>query len=605
MTSAPPALSPHRIDAPTFRALARTGGDAETIRSLMAGQRSRHALLLREVLLESARYAQAVHAAQVHRAVAALDTLQRRHPEAAGHVLEYPLVGAWVAHCLRRLRSADPSAGAVPLWVDLGHLNAVVGAIAVRAGAPVDLDLPLRDGRTALPGLGAATVGGRARFGVARLHGGSQGYALEGLQGCVDIPAVDAPPTASRTALWSPVTICRFEDSGYQLTVVLDDLDPYRDCHGLTSAEPLTMAERATWHARLTEAWQVLCRRHPHRAEELSAVPLILVPLEPIHDGPGVNATARDSTGAVAMSPPVDGVDLAQSLLHEFQHSKLGALLDLVDLYDLDDRRLYYSPWRADPRPLGGLIQAVYAFLAVADFWRRHLVTGDELNVALAYYKLARSRQQLTATLHTIRDSGALTDSGRMFVDGLREAVDDVHDVLVPEEALIRAAVVNEHHRIAWRLRNRKVPDDVAWSLADAYLAGERPDRRVSKDRTPPDASAPRYEEEPLDELARLELADTLTMTRSARNLRGPTGDLALLRRDYDWAAKAYLAEIAVDPASAVAWAGLAVARQYSPGTAANVYRDSPELVAAVVPALRQRLGSGAPPPDAVARWLA
>jgi HEXXH motif-containing protein len=602
MTSAPPLLSPHRIDAPTFRALARTGGDAATIRSLMAGQRSRHALLLREVLLEGARHPQAVQAAQIHRAVAALDALQRRHPEAAGGVLGYPLVGAWVAHCLRRLRSTDATDGAVPLWVDLGHLNAVVGAIAVRAGAPVDLDLPLRDGRTALPGLGVATVGGRARFGVARLHGDGREYTVEGLQGCVHVPSPDVPPTHSRTGLWSPVTICRFEDSGYQLTVVLDDLDPYRDCHGLTSAEPLTMAERATWHARLAEAWQVLCRRHPHRAEELSAVPLILIPLDPIPDGPGVNATARDSTGAVAMSPPVDGVDLAQSLVHEFQHSKLGALLDLVDLYDLEDRRLYYSPWRADPRPLGGLIQAVYAFLAVADFWRRHLVTGDEPNVALAYYKLARSRQQLTATLHTIRDSGALTDSGRVFVHELREAVDDVHDVLVPEEALIRASVVNEHHRIAWRLRNRRVPDDVAGNLADAYLAGARPDLPGSAAR-PPDGSPPRYEEEPLDELARLDLADTLT--RTARNVHRPMGNLALLRRDYDCAAKAYLAEIAADPASAVAWAGLAVARQYSPGIAANVYRDSPELVAAVSLALRERLGSGAPPPDAAARWLA
>jgi HEXXH motif-containing protein len=79
----------------------------------------------------------------------------------------------------------------------------------------------------------------------------------------------------------------------------------------------------------------------------------VLVPLDAIPGGPGVNAIARDSTGAIAMSPPVDAVDLAQSPVHEFQHSKLGALLDVIDLYDLDDRRLFYSPWRADPRPLG------------------------------------------------------------------------------------------------------------------------------------------------------------------------------------------------------------------------------------------------------------
>jgi HEXXH motif-containing protein len=599
-----PTLATHRIDDQTFRALARSGGDPAVIRGLMAGQRSRHALLLREVLLESARHPRAVHAAQLHRAVAALDSLQRQHSEPAARVFGYPLVGAWAAHCLRRLRSPDPLGGDVPLWVDLGHLNAVVGAVAVGSGAPVDLDVPLRHGQAALPGLGVAAVGGRARFGVARLHGDRDSYVLEGLQGRVELPGPAGTVVPTMVGAWEPVTVWHFEDAGRRLTVVLDDVDPFRDCHGLTSAHRLPPTERAHWHSLLAQAWQVLSRRHPHRADELSAVPLILVPLQPIPGGPGVNATARDSSGAIAMSPPVDAVDLAQSLVHEFQHSKLGALLDLVDLYDLEDRRLFYSPWRADPRPLGGLVQAVYAFLAVADFWRRHLEAGDEPNVALAFYKLARSRQQLTMTLSTIRGSGALTDSGWAFVHELREAVDTLQRLAIPEQALIRATIVNEHHRIAWRLRNCQVPDAVTCQLAAAFLSGAPPDHRGSG-RPEPDATAPRYEEEPLDELARLDLADALTLTRSARNQQTVTGDLALLHRDYPAATVAYLDEISTNPASDFAWAGLAVARQYGPGLASAVYRDKPEVVAAVCRGLRLGHNAATSAPDAVARWLA
>ena len=41
---------------------------------------------------------------------------------------------------------------------------------------------------------------------------------------------------------------------------------------------------------------------------------------------------------------------LALLLMHEFQHVKLGAVLDLYDLFDPDDKRLYHAPWRKDPR---------------------------------------------------------------------------------------------------------------------------------------------------------------------------------------------------------------------------------------------------------------
>ena len=57
------------------------------------------------------------------------------------------------------------------------------------------------------------------------------------------------------------------------------------------------------------------------------------------------------------------------TLVHEFQHSKLSAMLDLVPLTDPDDHGRYFAPWRVDPRPLAGLLQGVYAFVGR----RRHV----------------------------------------------------------------------------------------------------------------------------------------------------------------------------------------------------------------------------------------
>ena len=70
--------------------------------------------------------------------------------------------------------------------------------------------------------------------------------------------------------------------------------------------------------------------------------------------------------------------------MHEFQHVKLGAILDLYDLCDPADRELYYAPWREDMRPLEGLLQGTYAHLAVCEYWRtrQKVTSGAEAQAA-------------------------------------------------------------------------------------------------------------------------------------------------------------------------------------------------------------------------------
>ena len=85
-------------------------------------------------------------------------------------------------------------------------------------------------------------------------------------------------------------------------------------------------------------------------------------------------------------------------MVHEFQHSKL------------------WAPWRTDPRPLGGLLQGVYAFLGVADTWRAlaaRPALGD-----LAMREFAEAREQVDVALGELTGAGALTPAGEVFVDG-------------------------------------------------------------------------------------------------------------------------------------------------------------------------------------------
>ena len=71
---------------------------------------------------------------------------------------------------------------------------------------------------------------------------------------------------------------------------------------------------------------------------------------------------ARQAFGAVGAALPVDGADLALLIIHEFQHVKLGALLDMFDLYDSADQRAFLRALAGGPaaarRPAPGHVRA-------------------------------------------------------------------------------------------------------------------------------------------------------------------------------------------------------------------------------------------------------
>jgi uncharacterized protein len=129
---------------------------------------------------------------------------------------------------------------------------------------------------------------------------------------------------------------------------------------------------------------------------------------------------------------------------------KLGAVLDMYDLVDHSDGRLFYAPWRDDPRPLEGLFQGTYAHIAVADFWRlrRNSLTGAERDTAEANF--ARWRRQTAEATEVLLGSGSLTELGARFVTTMAETVTPWLDEPVGQAALDAAEQAATRHRTAW-----------------------------------------------------------------------------------------------------------------------------------------------------------
>lgn len=368
----------HAMPSAALDALASGAGGAEEIGHLARSQRSLRRALIAAVH-DRARTATAA-------AWGLLTRIDAERPEALDAVLAHPYIRAWAVACLRG--EASP-----------GRLADVAAAAALRAGLDARLEVEVVHGRVHLP-----TVG-----------------VLECADGATAVPVTELVTEGGRAWLEGRDTVLspvrRLVSDG--LSVILEDADPYRDRHQWRPSGRLTDEEAARWQESFDRAWRLIKRDYPRYAPAIAAGLTTVVPLAPAEAGREISSAARDAFGAIGAALPDDPATLALLILHEFQHVKLGAVLDMFDLYDPSDRRLFHAPWREDPRPLEGLLQGTYAHLAVTDFWRIRRHTEPEP----AARHFAHWRAQTARAIDTLIGSKALTPLGERFVTRMRASI--------------------------------------------------------------------------------------------------------------------------------------------------------------------------------------
>jgi uncharacterized protein len=317
-----------------------------------------------------------------------------------------------------------------------------------------------------------------------------------------------------------------------------------------------------------------------------------LVPLTCPTPERSVSAAARLAFGAIAVSIPQDAPTLALLLIHEFQHMKLGGLLDIVELHRPDGEARHHAPWRADPRPVGALLQGVYAHVGVTDFWRVRRRTCTGRQARLAEVEFSYWLAQTTAGAATLADSGELTAIGVRFVDRLLSTLDTWRREPVPAEVSAGVDDLVGGSTVLWRLRNHTPAPQDGPRLADAWARRERcpavaPGEREARPFRGPDRPFA------LGELIREAL---LTETPVGGTDTGPAA--AYLRGDFRAAAAGYEARIGADPNETDAWAGLALALRRTGGAGGTgALWARPDLVCELV----KQTGAAA---TAVAEWL-
>jgi uncharacterized protein len=423
----------HTISDTDFRDLATGFGGAGAVSELIKAEESLRRALVAAVYQGGSTSAAVPETARqgLRDAWTVLAAVDQSQPGVLNEVLGHPYVRVWAVRCLEQLRQpvpADgPGAGPRPspgLARDLGHLGAIAAVAAVRASAPAKVAVPVLDGAVHLPVLGRLVLETEAtaeashpdggRVAIVVVDGGALGIQVGDHSWTLDIASQE-----NQSPHWEPVRKIRAPG----ICVAVEDTDPYRDCHQWPAAPRLSDAEFARWDQSFRDAWRTIQTDHAAYAPALAAGLSMLMPLQPGPEGRDISAAARQAFGAVGVARPADPVTLALLLIHEFQHVKLGAILDLYDLFDAGDTRLYHAPWRDDPRPFEGLFQGTYAHLAVSEFWRVRAQAETGTAAAEASQRYERWHAHTRDAIETLAGSGSLTPLGVRFVDYMRHSV--------------------------------------------------------------------------------------------------------------------------------------------------------------------------------------
>jgi HEXXH motif-containing protein len=553
--------------------------DDASLDMLRAGQLAKHKLLLQGVVRVGTDIVpQAAPDLAEHYGL--LSAVEATAPEVVAAVLRHPHMGAWAGDCLRRLTREGASARS-----DLGHLGALAATAAIRAGHTCSVTVPVKDGTLMLPTLGRAEIGGdQATVTVSESGTATITTATSAIVIPAD-PHEDAPG-------WLGLRRLSFGER----SVLLDDLDPYRDYGTCLLAERLDAPEITWWQDMLTQAWQLLEEAHPGYAAALHDNLNSLVPLKLRDSETNISATSSDAFAAIAISRPSDAVTLALALVHEFQHVKLGALIDLEKLFHPGSLAAFYAPWRPDPRPLSGLLHGIYAHVGVIDFWRirRRVDTGPAFD--LAEVEFARWLAQTIDAARLVRDREELTETGRRFVSHMVDQLTEWLAEPISHKARRMAEMTAADHWSCWRLRNLAPDPAETERLARDWLAG-RAAQGVVHSRLPVAGADIVSVRSARPDLLYGQLRDPSRFgDETADSHEDP--DVAYVLGDVPAARRGYLAQITSAPDDRAAWAGLGLTCP-----ASSTLRRCPDLVYAVHHRLR-RMSVDPPDPLRLAEWL-
>jgi HEXXH motif-containing protein len=261
-------------------------------------------------------------------------------------------------------------------------------------------------------------------------------------------------PVDVNESQWIPITNVRTTHGEHGITLELNPFEDLVDRREL-DARALSL-DNNTWARLITDAWRILVNVQPHHAASMSRLITTLVTDYPTGDT-HPSGTSPLAFGAIRLTCLPDAYYFADTLIHEFHHTKLNGLMDEAELIDRTDTQLYYAPWRPDPRPLRGFIHGIYAFSALASYWAAVIdQVRDQEVQRRAMLNVAYTRCQVAMALSQLDSTKSLTSAGKAFVAGIGDTLRVVDQVAVDPGSRRHAQQRVDVNAQEWKQNHRR-----------------------------------------------------------------------------------------------------------------------------------------------------
>lgn len=343
-----------------------------------------------------------------------------------------------------------------PLEAHLKDLGRFLVSAALVGRCAITVECRVQDGWLRLPGLGVGIrIDGATSVRVEVFGGAARTVRIE--SGMVfDVEGFLGPrETEYLSRDFMEVLPCV---TAGNRTILLDPRDPYfrkgwvlkQSFPGSLMARELTNEDFPLWFTTLSETFAFLRDVWPEIASGISTALRTIVPVASPAPGRSISCAAPCFSGAIITS--LDSpVYMAESLIHEFSHNVLYAVMDQYGILaaDCPQDAAYYSPWRQDARPLAGVLHAVYVFERVAEYYFRFLLRNPGHTCRNRYSSIV-ARLQLG--IQTLKKFAGFNEHGMAFLERLSAGIQK-HQAC--GSAIITDSIASElaEHLSSWRDR--------------------------------------------------------------------------------------------------------------------------------------------------------
>ncbi|WP_158222670.1 aKG-HExxH-type peptide beta-hydroxylase [Rhodopirellula sp. MGV] len=246
----------------------------------------------------------------------------------------------------------------------------------------------------------------------------------------------------------------------------------------IRSVVPADVDAQSDYQSLLDETIRLIGRYAPDTAAQLTAS-MRVIAFKPLGFDGVFNTSCSRLPGAAIFTGARCSLMLADDLIHEFYHNRLFAIEEQGGFFVPADESLglgpdtVYSPWRDDPRPIYGLLHAVYVFERVLEFWLSAIESGDLStgDQQFAAYRAAKLAGQLELSLDQLIAWGEFTERGQQLCASMAQSIKQ-------QRARCEALHLGEHTP-AITLTNKGNPCEVLNSEGNPMTVGEELQRHI------------------------------------------------------------------------------------------------------------------------------